>query len=627
MRLNGYQGSLTQREDWLFRNGHTDYTVLLPENATESERFAAQELTDIFRLAGVEIATETDGGKDADPEKRYIAVGNTVYFRALGLTMTREEYLFDGFLLETVGNTHVIKGVGDTGTCFGVYGFCEYAAGYVFYTPDERVIQKEAQNREFHLRDIPSFLGRHALGYNTLTNPDYSFRLRINGEFCNREARHGEGSLWSSLEDQSNALQILDYTKYRPLHPDWFYLEPEHESGKPPVCYPQICFSKGLYDEEFFNTYVGNLINNYIIPEKDKMFFMLGMSDNRDFCTCPKCQEEIARYTRSGLSVRFVNKVADAVEAWRRENAPERILYLVSFAYLTTFDPPVREENGVFVPIDESVVARENVIIQNAPIRANFLYPILDPEHNADSRRSLLGWKAVSRHMCVWDYRQDFRDNAFPYPSGQTAQQNLEIYKDMGMMEVLNQNTSLSPGPPFAEMDDFARARLHWNLKEDYHELASEFRKVYYKSAAPYIDEYLQAIEDYYPVMIQRGWTVNSHHAPLIRPYLHTVEDMYRFKAILDKALAAADNETVYKRVNYLTLFYKSTLLMSFASQLDRDEALAMVESVREITRTHPAPKMSTHFTWEEAMDDCEAVILGQRTDAERKIPHRAKPV
>ncbi len=624
MRKNGYIGTITERVDVLYRNGSTAYRILIPANASRSERFAAQELTDILMLAGVRIETVTDEKLTADPSAKFIAIGDTVYFKALDRKLTAPEFKFDGFIIETVGNTHIIKGVGDTGTCYGVYGFCEYACGYVFYAPDEIKIDSSAVNREFHIKDIPTFLGRQAHSNENRFDPDYGFRLRINGEFSNRTEKHGEGCPWSTLHDQSNALQILDYKKYQPLHPDWFYLEPGHELLDPPRCYPQICYSKGLYDEEFFQTYVSNLINNYIIPEKDKVYFMLGMSDNLDFCDCPQCREETARYTKSGLSMRFVNKVADAVESWRQENAPERAIYLITFAYLSTIEPPVVCDEGGYKPIDESVVARDNVIVQVALIHANYLYPILDPVHNADARRFLLGWNAVSKRLCVWDYRQDFHDNVFPYPFSVTAQENLEIYEKMGMMEVLNQNTSLSLGPPFARMDDFARARMHWNMKEDYRELIWEFMQAYYKDAAPYVSEYLTAVEQYYHTMVERGWTVLCHDGALHRPYLHTVEDMYAFKAILDKAIAAAPSEKVRDRVEYLTLFYKQTLLMCFARQIPQEEALKMVESARQIAKKSGLDRFMVRESMDEMLDDCRDVILGRITDADRKFPLRS---
>ena len=60
MKLNGYKGTITPGQGWLYKDGKTDYQLLIPAQATESERFAAEELTWIFSLAGVTVETVTD---------------------------------------------------------------------------------------------------------------------------------------------------------------------------------------------------------------------------------------------------------------------------------------------------------------------------------------------------------------------------------------------------------------------------------------------------------------------------------------------------------------------------------------------------------------------------------------
>ena len=257
MKLNGYIGTIADRADLLYAEGSTEYRILIPENATEAETYAAQELTDIFALAGVTIETITDAGLTADPDAKLIAIGNTVYFKALGMTLPANEFKFDGFIIETLGNTHIVKGVGETGTGFGTYGFAEYAMGWRYYHPEEQKVEQQAQNKAFHIKDIPTFYCRSPYGYLVAHKPDHAFRFRVNGQFSHREAKHGEGTPWSVLHDQSLALQILDFKKYRADHPDWFYLPPEKEGVKGPQGYPQICFSKALLSDAeggFFDT-------------------------------------------------------------------------------------------------------------------------------------------------------------------------------------------------------------------------------------------------------------------------------------------------------------------------------------------------------------------------------------
>lgn len=629
MKLQGYLGNITLRQDWLFQDGKTGYRILIPENATEAEKFAAQELTDIFQRAGVVIETVTDAGKTADPKDNYIALGNTVYFRELGIPMTQKEFKFDGYIIETVGNTHVVKGVGDTGTCFGTYGFCEYAMEYRYYAEDEIRVAAQAQNREFHIKDIPTFFGRNAYIHDTHFHPDYGFRLRINGEFCMRQAKHGDGSPWSSLTDVSNATQLLNHKTYRKEHPEWFYLNPDNEGKQNARGMPQICFSRGMLPEKeggFHELFMKNLIENYIIPEKSKTFFMLGMSDSYDFCQCELCNKAVEKYTRSGLSMRFANMVAREVEQWRRENAPEREIYIVAFAYHTTTDAPVRKVGDRYVPVDPSVVAEDNVMIQYAPLHANYLYPMTDPVHNPEFRDSLLGWAAVAKHLAIWDYRQDFHDTTAPFPSCITAEANTRLYRQLGVMDVFNQAASATTGTPFGEMDNFARARLHWDADDSYEELCEEFRKAYYQEAEPAVTAYYKALPAFWHSLEEKGYKGHIYSAISRRKEYHSLEQLKQFQEILDGALAAVNTvtnpqrrETLRRRVEVLTLFYKMALLYCFPFSAPKEQMLDLTLDVLRITEENRITCYRHRKLTIDLLSECRKVICGDLPEEQRK--------
>jgi len=623
MKLNGYSGTITDRTDLLYGDGATDYRILIPQEATEAEKYAAQELTAIFALAGVTIETVTDAGLTTDESAKFIAIGSTVYFEKLGIKLPAKEFKFDGFIIETLGNTHIIKGVGQTGTCFGTYGFAEYAMGWRYYHPEEQTVEKAAQNKQFCIKDVPTFYCRSPYSYLVAGRPDHAFRFRVNGQFSRREARHGEGTPWSVLHDQSLALQILDYKKYRADHPDWFYLPAEKEGVKGPQGYPQICFSKGLLSDAeggFFDTFMANLLE-YIKAQPEKPYVMLGISDNGFFCKCPQCQKNIEKYTKSGLNMRFVNKVADAVEAWRKENCPEREYFIITFAYQASFDAPVLWEGEKPVPVDESVVARDNVIVRYAPIRANYCYDLLDAEHNMSSRKALLGWSAISKHLSVWDYRSDFGTQSFPYPTTTTAQANQDIFMKYGMVDVFNQGQHFTGGQMFQQMDDFARARMHWNGKESYDELCDEFRKAYYKEAEPFVTEYLHFVESQYPLWESRGWSVRINNRGAIRKHYFTLEEMYQHKALLDKALSAAKSKAIYDRVNELTIFYKFVLVLCFPLELPVQEALSLIENLYALTEQAEMPYfLRLVNTVEEVLEDARSIVLGVYPEEARKF-------
>ena len=615
MKLN-YTGTIENASGYFYNCGVTDYKILIPENATVSEKYAAEELKRIFSLAYVDIKTVTDKGVTASENGKYISLGNTVYFKKLNVNLTRSEFKFDGFIVKNVGDTYVIKGVSDTGDIFGAYGFMEYVAGYVYYAPGEAKINYCAFNKKFDIKFVPSFFGRNAYSYDSHYDIDYGFRLRINGEYAVRRKKHGEGTPWSKLSDQSYVLDILNYKEYMPSHTDWYYLpDGAKNETRPPRTYPQICYSKALYDDSdggMYQTFLNNLINNYIATEKGKSFFMLGMSDNEYFCDCPKCREETAKYSKSGLAMRFVNKVAKDVEAWRLKNAPERAIYLVAFAYLSIFNPPVIEQNGEYSPIDESVVAGDNVIIQIAPISANYMYPVYDEEHNAATKKCFDGWKAVAKHFAVWDYRQDFGTQTFFYPTSVTAGQNLEFYYNYGVMDVFNQAQPFTAGSPFMFMDNFARSRIHLNANENYGELCSEFITAYYKTAAPHVKAYLKWFENYYKVMESRGYNGGVGDRAAIKKRYFTKAELLEAKQILADALCAAKDRIVYDRVNTLTLFYKFALLICFWKENTLKENLALIKETKEAVK---AADLKTFYRREKTacyLKDIKKLVKGK---------------
>ena len=624
MERRGYLGEITLRKDTLYRDGKTDYRILIPEKATEAEAFAASELTDIFHKAGVSIETVADKGLTADPDCKFIALGNTVYFRALNRKLTQKEFKFDGYIIETLGNTHIVKGVGDTGTCFGAYGFAEYAMGWRYYFEDEWKVDIAAQNRDFHMKDVPTFLGRYAYSYYTASEPDHGFRLRVNGQYFRQEPRHGEACPWSSLHDQSLPYQIMPFERYMDAHPDWYYVNQDWVENDPFYNKrPQICFSKAILSDSeggFFDTFVKNLLEDFIIPEEKRQFFMLGISDNRAVCDCSACREAVEKYTVQGLNMRFVNKVADAVEAWRRENAPQREIYLVTFAYYPSPDPPVKWVGEEPVPVDDSVIVRDNVIVRIAPIMANYRYDLLDPVHNPNSRKALVGWNKIAKHLAVWDYRSDFGTQVFPFPTTVSAQANHDIYKQLGILDVFNQAQPFTGGQPFLKMDDFARARMHWYGEERYEELTDEFRKAYYREAEPEVTQYLHFLENAYQGWVDRGWTTRINSRACIRKYLHTVEDLYRHKELLDRALAATKTQLVYDRVNELTLFYKFTLVICFPLEIPREEALAIIADLRELAAKNEMDMFLRRTgSVEQWLQDAENIVLGKVKEEDRE--------
>lgn len=575
----------------LYNNGATDYKIVLPELSSKIEDYAAEELSEIFGVAGVCIKTVRDNNESLAMGGKFIAIGKTKFFKELNFTLTVKEFKFDGYMIKSVGESYVIEGAGGMGVLFGCYGLMERLANYKYIAEDEIFIENSAVAKQLDVKASPSFYGRNAYSYDTLKDYKYALRIKTNGECFSAGGFSDYSTPWSSLNDQSLTTQILNYKKYKPLHPDWFYIKAGCESFAPPACYPQLCYSKALYDDKkggMFDTLISNLINDYIIPEKTKSFFMLGMSDNFYFCDCENCKKEVVKYTKSGLSMRFVNKVADAVEKWRQQNAPERQIYLISFAYLSVFDAPVVVSGDKITPIDNSVVAKKNVIIQYAPIDANYMYPLMDKTHNKTAYEAITGWHAVAENLAVWDYRQDFASHAFLFPAFTVAEENLKTYKDFGFMDIFNQAQRFCKNSPLIYVDNYARSNVLWNADLSYSDLFEEGLALYYKEAAPAVKKYIEKTVALYKKMEARGYNGKCHFNALRKGGLYTLGELSDILSELENGFVLAEKNALYSeilkdRIKVLTIGVKFAMAYNFYGELGREKAKEILNDLKII--------------------------------------------
>ena len=589
MKRNGYTGQISPKNGYLFKNNLTNYAVVIPEKYTPQEAFAAEEMKRILSLIDYTIPVICENDDFNGPK---IFIGNTNAFRTLGISLNQNEYKKNGFIIETVGDDYIINSPGDTGNFYAVQTFLGHLADYTFYAVDEEKINGgDIPLKEFHIKEIPSFFGRNTFCYETVHLKDYGIRVR--SDHPDFEEIYGR-TFWSSLAAHTYTSDILPCEEYAKEHPDWFAFPKINTYGN----LPQICFSKGLYDDSqngFFNTFVTNLIERFIIPENDKSFFMLGIMDHDEYCECENCRKEIEKYTISGLSMRFINKVADAVEKWRIENAPERAIYLVTFAYMWLMKAPTVLKDDVYYPIDSSVVARKNVIVRIAPLTSDYRYPIMDYEHNKEAAECIKAWRTIAPNLAVWDYNQDFNSHAFIYPSKKSVEQTVNSYYENNFIDIFHQMEDTSPSTQsFGHAIAFAYAAKLWNVKENYNELYDEFIDAYYKECAENIKEYISYMGYLSENMEKRGYNGDIHIAVQLHPEYYKIEEIRMLESILKKALDTANNlkdlklsKLLVDRIYPLTFFYKWVLLCCFGANLSNAEFHKIINDLKYNTQKY----------------------------------------
>ena len=126
-------------KQWLVNGGDSAYTLVLPTNANEYERKAAEEFNFLLQQAvGVTLPVVEE---TAAPAVHRIFLGITTRAEDTVGEISYARLGSDGFILKTVGDDMYIVGV-DRGTLFGVYGYFERVLGYRYYAKGEMKIDK-----------------------------------------------------------------------------------------------------------------------------------------------------------------------------------------------------------------------------------------------------------------------------------------------------------------------------------------------------------------------------------------------------------------------------------------------------------------------------------------------------
>src|SRR5688500_11062198 len=103
-------------------HGASSYRILLSEQASLSEEYAASQLQEYLEAicgARLPIENASSGNRTNSPTPgKAIVVGETSFFQELGIDLARYALGPDGFLIKTIGDTLVIAGGRQRGTLY-----------------------------------------------------------------------------------------------------------------------------------------------------------------------------------------------------------------------------------------------------------------------------------------------------------------------------------------------------------------------------------------------------------------------------------------------------------------------------------------------------------------------------
>lgn len=513
----------------LAEDGRTEYTIVIPEDASEAGEYAAVELKQFLKeISGADFPVMSEEKIKEDQKDNLILVGCGRLCESFifpeELTQLKEE----GFLIRTVGMDLVITGNTGRGTLYGVYGFLKKYLGCRWFTPEVSHIPRRnmLEIGSIDITEAPALEYRepYLLGNQ---DPNWHVRNFSNGHFPKITSRLGGRVKYDPFVH--SFYTMVPPEKYFAEHPEYY----AQINGKRVGERAQLCLS----NEDVFQIVLGQL-RKRLDQDPDITIVSVSQNDCAGACTCEKCRKtDEEEGSPAGSMIRFVNRIAEALE----KDYPR--LRIDTLAYQYTRRPP------------RITRPRHNVIVRLCSIECCFSHPLSkcgktvtvggDQEGGHRSfTEDLEDWGKICGQLYIWDYTTNFANYLQPFPDFDVLQENIQFLirsHVRGIFEEGNNAEGESGG--LNRLSQYLLARLLWNPDIDMEVCMEEFLAGYYGMAAPWIKRWIEACQKRITPGVHMS-IYDSADAVYLDETL--LEEGDRF---FDYAEAAADNEEILSRV------------------------------------------------------------------------------
>ena len=504
----------TNAANWLFRDGKSDYKIVISASASTSEKTAAKELQQYIEQMSGCLLPITNDLNTSSPR---VIVGYNA--RLALLTGTMEPAANDeSFTYQTVGKDLLIWGGSQRGTMYGVFAFLERELGIHWLTPKCTVLPTHHswKLRKLNHSEKP-FLDFRYSNYFVASNvPQWSAHTRENKKWSPTINEYGNIEAYWGAHTMG---EFVTTKEFFGSHPEYFCLR----DGKRYGGYGQLCLS----NPEVLEVCKTRLMQ-FMRRNPNYRIYSLSQNDNFLFCQCDKCKAIEDQYGgHSGLIVWFVNQVADAV----KQEFPDK--FVGTFAYQYSRQPPT------------GIKPRENVVIRLCSIECCFAHPLdAGCPQNEKFMCDLKGWAELAPHLFIWDYIVDYAQYIAPWPNFQVLGPNIKVFGDNKAIGVFEEAQYQSAGAEFDELKAWVVNQLLWNPEQDVDSLVSIFVKGYYGKAAPYVKEYYDLCQSLVKPDLHYGIYIRENHE------IYSDDFILKAFAILDKAKQAAESDNIREQVD-----------------------------------------------------------------------------
>ncbi len=534
---------------------HVPYLFIRISDAQNpAQRYAARELSHFLaEITGARLPVHD--ARTAPPAGPAIVVG----YAENGPIAKEDIAAPDSFGIAEADGTLYIAGQEPRGTLYGVYGFLEEVCGCRFFAGSCNVVPKKDAveiPEGYRFFDKPVFPYRE-LFYRDTFPGDTAARLRLNGDHHRLHAEHGGKLGYVPGYFVHTFSKLVPPAKYYKDHPEYFALRDGRREDHP---FAQLCLS----NPEVLEIATQKALED-LRAHPDCAIISISQNDGLQPCQCEACRKIVEEEgSESGPIIRFVNKVAEAIE----KEFPH--VWVDTLAYDYSRKPP------------KHVRPRRNVIVRLCTFECCFTHPLAECPEIADTKRphvdpifrdfagDLKRWAEISEKLFIWDYVTDFEFYCNIHPNLHVLKPNMKLFAENKVQGVFPQGNGQSHSGEMAELRAYLLAKLLWNPDFDVEKGTKEFLDAWFGPAAPFIAEFLELT---HKALVASGYHMSLYDVPTV-PFLSD-EQLKTCDDLMDKAeKAVASDPVLSARVAKERLSVRIAKFFRQAPDSGREEAV-----------------------------------------------------
>ena len=518
LNQSGQDEVLDVEDNYIIKDGKTEYVIVVEDSLAEEYSIAAQELYTLFYEAtGVKLTFASSTVAEYTDEAKYIYLGNGNW--TMGLDFDLNKLGSQGFTMKTQGQSIFII-ANPQGVLYGVYEFLNETLNFETYTKEIYTLNKNVENLA-----LPNF--------DFTQVPDVEYRMAFSGaQYADDVSRRrmytqNLGEVIVNGGQAHNMLEhIVPFNTYYQTNKAWFSSKTNSLDTYETT---QLCYTAGGRGSNSYNAMLQVAYDNVIAllakdTDPNKTFMSLTQMDlDGMWCACSGCQSVINTYgSNSATQILFINDLTSRVQTWIDSNQAGRKVQFLMFAYYDSIDAPTKG----------NLKLNDNVSVWIAPINDNYMLGVNDSGNKLGA--TLAAWKNVASSFAIWAYNVYFENYLIPYNTYDQIDQMIDacIANNANCMWVQG-NWNTTQNTCFDGLKAYLISRLMWDCTLDVNELTNNyFNAVYGQAASDMLNIYNLSKQELKSITNSGTTTGNS----VISVYLFSTTYL---KAQLDRLVAA----------------------------------------------------------------------------------------